>query len=128
METDNTGMRTPPTDPTWPPPPPSPTFLSANAATFVPTSSLLGQARGVLYSQTPMKAQYYQYIPHTHEQNNSYTLMPVGVNLSQSQSMDYQQQTMCNPLHTTTIITTNSAIKPTERTTTTCGSSEDSSV
>ena len=101
VENDDTGMRPPPTDNMWPPPP-SPTLLSANAATFVPTSNLLGQARGVLYPQTPIKGQYYQYLPHTYEHINNYTLMPGGVNMSHSQSMEYQRQlSMGNP--TTTI-------------------------
>ena len=104
VENVNTGMPPPPIDNMWPPPPPSPTFLSANAASFVPTSNLLGQARGVLYPQTPMKTQYYQYLPHTYEQNNNYTLMPGGVNMPHSQSMEYQrQQSMGNPTTTTTI-------------------------
>ena len=53
VETDNTGIRTPPTDLTWSPPQPSPTFLSANAAAFVPTSSLLGQTRVCFIHRIP---------------------------------------------------------------------------
>lgn len=70
----STGMGPPPTDLSWPPPPPSPTLLSASAASFVPTSSLLGQARDVLYSQTPYRQSFCQNVPTTYEQNNT---MPV---------------------------------------------------
>lgn len=101
---DNTGMGPPPTDLSWPPPPPSPTLLSAGTATFIPTSSLLGQARGVLYSQTPYKSSFCPYVPTTYE----YNTMPADrVNLYQYQSTDYQsQQTMGTTF--TTITTTTS--------------------
>ena len=47
------GTDTPPFDLPLPPPPSSPPSLSANASAFVPTSSLLNQARDVLYPNNP---------------------------------------------------------------------------
>ena len=44
-----TGMPSPPTSFTLPPPPPSPVLISADAADFVPMSNILNQTRNVLY-------------------------------------------------------------------------------
>lgn len=109
VENDNTGMRPPPTDLSWPPPP-SPTQLSAGAAAFIPTSNLLGQARSVLYPQKSGKMQYYQYMPPSYEQNNNYTMMQGDVNFAHS--LDYQNQPsvqVSRPFTTTTINTTTTA-------------------
>ena len=80
------GTDTPPFDLPLPPPPSSPPSLSANASAFVPTSSLLNQARDVLYPNNPQGPRLGQ-----HSSNFEHNFKH-GVTHSQSSEHQYTQQ------------------------------------
>ena len=80
------GADTPPFDLPLPPPPSSPPSLSANASAFAPTSSLLNQARDVLYPNNPQGPRLGQ-----HSSNFEHNFKN-GVTHSQSSEHQYTQQ------------------------------------
>ena len=80
------GTDTPPFDLPLPPPPSSSPSLSANALAFVPTSSLLNQARDVLYPNNPQGPRLGQ-----HSSNFEHNFKH-GVTHSQSNEHQYTQQ------------------------------------
>ena len=64
FQSGRTGMPSPPTSFTLPPPPPSPVLLSADAEDFVPMPNLLNQIRNVLYHYNSQNSStYHKYVP-----------------------------------------------------------------
>ncbi|MEW8544668.1 MAG: hypothetical protein AB2693_14170 [Candidatus Thiodiazotropha sp.] len=117
---DNTGMRTPPTNVPQQFATPARTFLSANTPAFIPTSSLLSEARDVLYLQNPQNpimtffpASGYceQNVQNSHNQyttgvNNH--VMPITSSQPTAQRCQQQQQPT---IPTTTSMNTNTNVK-----------------